>query len=163
MLTFFFDGVPPRAPEASMPGSSGANAEEATGSARTGGWYVHKPLNNCTECHGSRRQRTSSRRVQLVADVPQLCQKCHQEYAALKGWVHGPVAVGECLQCHEPHKGRNEFLLARPVLELCYGCHVPQAIHAIDGHGDESHARCNRCHEGHAGATRSLLKPALLD
>lgn len=163
VLTFFFDGVSPLAGETSGSNPSAVDAVAATDSPPTNGWRVHKPLNNCVGCHGSRRERTVSRRVQLVADVPQLCHTCHQEYAALKGWVHGPVAAGECLTCHEPHKARNEFLLVKPVPQLCYDCHDSQSIRAIDGHGDESHARCNRCHEGHAGANSSLLKPTFPD
>jgi predicted CXXCH cytochrome family protein len=162
MLTFFFDGVPPLRAEQSGSELPGMNAGEPAGASQTNGWFVHKPINNCTECHGNSQRRTSSRQVQLVASVPQLCHKCHQEYAALKGWVHGPVAVGECLLCHEPHKAKNESLLVKPVPELCYGCHDSQAIRLIDGHAEESHVRCIRCHEGHAGVTKSLLKLAFL-
>ncbi len=162
MLSFFFDGVPPLPGEANEPGFADTTAAQAAGGSPTGGWHVHKPISNCTDCHGSRRQRTSSRQVQLVAEVPKLCHGCHREYAALPGWVHGPVAVGECLLCHEPHKARNEFLLVKPVPELCFDCHESQAIRLIEGHARDSYARCHDCHEGHVGATKNLLKPALL-
>jgi predicted CXXCH cytochrome family protein len=162
MLTVFFDGVPPLAGQGGGPELHSVTAADAAGNSQTGGWYVHKPLSNCTECHASRQRRTSSRQVQLVADVPKLCHGCHQEYAALEGWVHGPVAVGECLLCHEPHKARDEFLLVKPVPELCYDCHDLQAIRLIAGHADESHVRCTHCHDGHAGATKSLLRPVPL-
>lgn len=161
-LTFFFDGVPPLSGRRIAPGPPGTNVVEATAGSQTGGWHVHKPLGNCTECHGSRQRQTSSRQVQLVASVPSLCYKCHQGYASLEGWVHGPVAVGECLLCHEPHKSRNEFLLVKPVPDLCFGCHESQSIRLIEGHARDSYGHCNNCHEGHSGATKSLLKPALL-
>jgi predicted CXXCH cytochrome family protein len=95
--------------------------------------------------------------------VPQLCYTCHQEYSALEAWVHGPVATGNCLLCHEPHKTQNEFLLRKPVPGLCYQCHEEQAIRLIKKHAEESYARCIDCHEGHAGTTRGLLRQTFLD
>lgn len=163
MMTFFFDGVPPLPGEVNEPGPADVTAADAAGDAPAAGWHVHKPLSDCTDCHGSRQRQGFSRQVRLVANVPELCHRCHQEYANLEGWVHGPVAIGECLLCHEPHKSRNEFLLVRPAPELCYVCHEVQAIHEIEGHAQDSYARCNDCHEGHAGATKTLLKPAVLN
>jgi predicted CXXCH cytochrome family protein len=163
MLTFFFDGVPPVGSETAGVGLADPNTVPGPRVSPTGGWYVHKPLNNCTDCHGDRRRQTTSRQVQLVAEIPKLCYGCHEEQASLEGWVHGPVATGDCLLCHEPHKSRNEFLLAKPVPALCYDCHEPQTVHQIEGHADESHTYCIGCHDGHAGATRHLLKPEFLE
>ncbi len=160
-LSFFFDGVPP---PGEMPegGPGGADLTEAIESSRAGGWYVHEAVKDCTQCHGARRRRTLSRQAQLVAEVPQLCYNCHEEYAALEGWVHGPVATGECLICHEPHKTKHESLLLKPVPELCYQCHEVQTIHSIENHAKDSYARCIDCHAGHAAATKNLLKPEFL-
>ena len=160
-LTFFFDGVPPLATDTSGDARYDPNA---AGTARppTGGWYVHEPLQNCTECHGDRRRRSFSRQIQLVAEVPQLCYKCHDPTVAEDGWVHGPVAAGDCLMCHEPHKTRNAFLLTKTAPSLCYECHEPEAVHLVEHHTDDSYAACGECHEGHAGATRTLLRPAFL-
>ncbi len=162
-LTFFFDGVPPLPGEMHEGGPAGADPAGTAGSSRTGGWYVHEALKDCTQCHDAGRQRTLSQEVQLVADVPQLCYKCHEGYAALEGWVHGPVATGECLLCHEPHKTKNESLLLKPVPELCYQCHDVPTIHSIENHAEDSYARCIECHEGHAGTTKNLLKPEFLE
>ncbi len=161
-LTFFFDGVPPLPGEGSEATMAGSNTGDVAGASRTGGWYIHEAIKDCTQCHPSRRQRTFSRQAQLVAEVPQLCYKCHQEYTALEGWVHGPVATGECLLCHEPHKTKSEFLLLKPVPELCYQCHEPDAVRLIEHHAEPSYARCIDCHAGHASAARSLLRPAFL-
>lgn len=162
-MTFFFDGVPPLAGEMSTHGPFDANGVSAEGGAGTGGWYVHEPLKDCTQCHASRRRASFSREVQLVAESPQLCFRCHSEYAHLSGWVHGPVATGECLFCHEPHKTRNRFLLTNPVPELCHRCHDPEALALIENHTDRSYANCIECHEGHAAATRWLLRPTFLE
>jgi len=163
MLTFFFDGVPPLQTEASKAEASGLKAGKAADVAPMGGWHIHPPVKNCADCHGEQRRMSSSRKVQLVAEVPQLCYQCHTEYATLEGWVHGPVATGNCLLCHEPHKTKPEFLLRKPVPELCYQCHELGAIRMVKNHAEESYTQCTDCHEGHAGATRSLLRQTFLE
>jgi len=162
-LTLFFDGVPPLVDETSGAGPLDPNEPGAAGRLATGGWYVHEPLEDCTQCHASRRRARFSRDVQLVAEVPQLCFQCHDEYAALPGWVHGPVATGDCAFCHEPHKTQNAFLLTDPVPDLCYRCHDPEALGLIADHAETSYAYCLECHTGHAGETRYLLGPAFLE
>ena len=162
VMTLLFDGIPPLPAEGPETDVAGLNPDEAARISRTGGWYVHEPLNDCTQCHGSRRQRAFSRQVQLVAEVPQLCHNCHPDCTGMEGWVHGPVATGECLLCHEQHKARNEFLLVKPAPDLCFECHEPEAVRQVENHAEESYARCNDCHEGHVGATKSLLKVAFL-
>ena len=164
IMTTFFDGVPPPASETPAGAGSDPNGSDAPRSLRAGGWYVHEPLQDCTDCHGRRQHRqTFSRKVLLVAEVPQLCYQCHEEYATLEGWIHGPVATGDCLLCHEPHKTKTPALLVKPVPELCYQCHQPDAVGLIEGHGKESYAQCADCHEGHAGPTKSLLRPTFLE
>ncbi|OHB65417.1 MAG: hypothetical protein A2Y77_08810 [Planctomycetes bacterium RBG_13_62_9] len=162
VLTFFFDGVPPPRAEASGTESSASNEKDVTVTPAAESWHVHEPLKDCTQCHGRQPRRGFSSKVQLVAEVPQLCYGCHAQYVALQGWVHGPVAAGDCLACHEPHKTRTESLLAKPVPELCYRCHEVQAIRTIERHAEESHAHCTDCHEGHASTTRALLRPSVV-
>ncbi len=162
-LTFFFDGVPPLRTETSQAQTSGLNDNQPADKAPAGAWRIHEPVKNCTVCHGALRRANSSRKVQLVAEVPQLCFACHKEYSALEAWVHGPVATGNCLLCHEPHKAKNESLLRKPVPELCYQCHEEQAIRLIKHHAAESYSRCTDCHEGHASTARGLLRQTFLD
>jgi predicted CXXCH cytochrome family protein len=125
-------------------------------------WSVHEPVKDCTQCHGREPRRGFSSKVYLVAEVPQLCYQCHSKFLALEGWVHGPVAAGECLLCHNPHRTRTESLLRRPVPELCYQCHETRAIHLIDKHDQPSHTHCTDCHDGHASVTKPLLRPAVV-
>jgi len=163
VLTFFFDGVPPLRGETAQTAAPVRKDEPAAAGAPAGSWLIHEPVKDCTRCHGNRQQRGFSPKVQLVAEVPQLCYQCHKEYSTLEGWVHGPVATGDCLLCHEPHKTKTESLLRKPVPELCHRCHEPQAVRAIRNHAEPSYGHCTDCHEGHAGATRNLLRPAFLN
>jgi len=162
-LTFFFDGVPPLRSEISETESSVQKEDKTPAGAPVGSWHTHEPIKDCTSCHGNQFRRGTSRKVQLVAQVPELCHQCHKEHSPSEGWVHGPVATGDCLLCHEPHKAKNESLLRKPVPELCYQCHESGAIRAIRNHAGPSYGHCVDCHEGHAGETKSLLKPAFLD
>lgn len=160
VLTFFFDGVPPLG-GVSSPQSADPNGR-AAGASPMENWSVHEPVKDCTQCHGQQPRRGFSSKVQLVAGVPQLCHQCHDKFAALEGWVHGPVAAGDCLLCHNPHRTRTEALLKKAIPELCYQCHETRAIHLIDKHGQPSHAHCTDCHEGHASKARSLLRPTVV-
>ncbi|MCL5280210.1 MAG: cytochrome c3 family protein [Planctomycetes bacterium] len=162
-LTFFFDGVPPLRTEAPEAQAAGLIDNRAADKAPVGLWRTHAPVKNCTVCHGEQRRAGAARKVQLVAEVPQLCYNCHKEFSALQAWVHGPVATGNCLLCHEPHKAKNESLLRKPVPDLCYQCHEEQAIRQIKNHAEASYARCIDCHEGHASAARGLLRQTFLD
>lgn len=162
MMTFFFDGVPPLPGQVADSSRYDVNSPDTTGEGGAGGWTVHEPLKDCTQCHASRQRARFSREVQLVEQTPQLCFRCHTDYANLSGWVHGPVATGECLFCHEPHKTRNAALLTAPVPDLCYRCHDREALALIENHTEASYANCMRCHEGHAAPARWLLRPAFL-
>jgi predicted CXXCH cytochrome family protein len=118
-------------------------------------------VEDCTQCHG-RRQRSFSREIHLVAQVPELCHQCHEPDAATAGWVHGPVTTGECLLCHEPHKTKVRYLLSQPAPEVCFQCHEQESVYEIERHADESYQGCVDCHEGHTAETKTLLRPAFL-
>lgn len=158
VLTFFLDGVPPLSQEQrteladpNRPVDPNAPPELI--------WYRHESSLGCEGCHGDRKKRGFSRQVNLVAPVPELCYTCHEELRDLPGDVHGPVAVGVCTYCHEPHRTRNKHLLKKPAPELCYQCHDPDEIVFFDSkHADPSYENCNQCHEGHASENSGLLK-----
>jgi predicted CXXCH cytochrome family protein len=163
VLTFFFDGVPPLQTETSRAQLSTLKDGKAADNTQAVGWHIHPPVKNCTVCHGEERRTAISGKVQLVAEVPQLCYKCHREFSTLESWVHGPVATGDCLLCHEPHKTKAEFLLKKPVPDLCFQCHDVQAVRSTKNHAEASYSSCTDCHDGHAGATKSLLRQTFLE
>jgi predicted CXXCH cytochrome family protein len=125
-------------------------------------WGLHEPLKDCFPCHGNQSEQASTDQPNLVAPVPKLCYGCHKEYISLEGWVHGPVATGNCLLCHEPHTTDNKSLLSKPTPELCYQCHEVGSLKSVANHSDESHARCNDCHDSHTSPGRMLLKQDFL-
>jgi len=136
----------------------GLDAHDATGIRHGRG-----PDMDCVKCHETRPEGTSPDAAKFVAPVRRLCCSCHEAYTSLPGWVHGPVATGDCLLCHDPHENRYASLLRQPVPELCRECHTVEVLGSIAGHSDESYNRCDACHESHAGANRTLLKQGFLD
>jgi len=158
VMTFFFDGV--ERPESRGPAegffdpNSLAPAQESQGPI----WYVHEPTKACTNCHDTKRQSRSAGRAYLVAPVPALCYECHDDRTVSANFVHGPVAVGQCLLCHNPHKTQVKYLLEGPVPELCYGCHEADATESIPAHFVSELAACTDCHDPHTSLERPLLK-----
>jgi len=157
-LTFFFDGVPP-------PGSTGlqgepldSNSIEPDQTGQTPAWYVHEPRKDCTTCHGKRKQRGFSSETYLIAQEPELCYNCHDDYTLSAPFVHGPVAVGQCLFCHNPHKSKIKYLLNEPEPGLCYLCHDVNTIELIAAHSPDQLSSCTNCHNPHASSLKALLK-----
>jgi len=157
-LTFFFDGVPPLGPESLQGESLDPNSSELAQTGQTPAWYVHEPRKDCSICHGKRKQRSFSSQIYLTSSVPKLCYKCHTDYTVSASFVHGPVAVGQCLFCHNPHKSKIEHLLIAPEPELCYQCHDIDTIELIASHLPKQLSSCTDCHNAHASSTKALLK-----
>jgi predicted CXXCH cytochrome family protein len=111
-------------------------------------FFLHDPFEaeDCLDCHGEAAgarslpsQRVSSapsRRVKLATgegflrmEVTALCFECHDEFSPESTprdelSLHGPVASGWCVTCHDPHKSRNPSLLRyAPAARLCLQCH----------------------------------------
>jgi len=160
-LTFFFDGVPPMGLERPIDGVVDADSQQTAQTSQTPTWYVHEPRKDCTLCHG-KRERTwwPVPQAHLIEQPPKLCYGCHDNFAALAPFVHGPVAVGQCLLCHEHHKSRIEHLLKEPLPKLCYQCHDAATIQSIPEHLTKLQYACTDCHYAHASSTRPLLKPS---
>jgi predicted CXXCH cytochrome family protein len=160
-LTFFFDGVPPLGQEGLQEELINSNFQESTQTRPKQLWYVHEPQKDCTLCHGKRKQqRGFSLQVRLTAPVPKLCYGCHADYTVSAPFVHGPVAVGQCLFCHNPHKSKIEHLLKEPEPKLCYLCHDINTVELIPAHFTNQQFACTDCHNAHASPVKALLKGA---
>lgn len=160
-LTFFFDGVPPMGLERPANGVVDADSQKIAQTTQTPTWYVHEPRKDCTLCHGKREQAWwPVPKAHLIELPPKLCYGCHENFTASAPFVHGPVAVGQCLLCHEHHKSRFQHLLKEPLPKLCYQCHDATTIQSIPEHQTKQQYACTDCHYAHASSTKHLLKPA---
>jgi predicted CXXCH cytochrome family protein len=157
-LTFFFDGVPPLGQEGLQAELLETSTPELAQTGQTPVWYVHEARKDCSNCHGKRIQRGFSSQPRLIAPIPKLCYNCHADFTTSAPFVHGPVAVGQCLFCHNPHKSQIKYLLRKPEPELCYQCHDENTIELIAAHLPKQLSECTVCHDPHSSSNKSLLK-----
>lgn len=162
VLTFFFEGVPPLGQEQFSEQLVDNASQTALQTGQQQLWYVHEPRKDCTNCHDRARQSRFKPRTFLKNMVPELCYECHDDFTASAKYVHGPVAVGQCLFCHHHHQSRIEHLLKKPEPQLCYQCHKIDTISSIPAHLAEQQFICTDCHDAHTSSIRHLLKEASL-
>ena len=129
----------------------------------------------------------------LRVSVVELCIDCHTEYSIdapenADMWLHGPVAGGWCVLCHQPHSSIYPKLVTlNPPARLCGRCHLPETlidtaehlpVTPADGYPplpetdtasrEEPDQRdletvrvvknCTSCHDPHRGRDRLLLR-----
>jgi predicted CXXCH cytochrome family protein len=157
-LSFFFDGVPPLGQEGLRAESVETSSPEPAQTGQAPVWYVHEARKDCSNCHGKRIQRGFSSQPRLIAPIPKLCYNCHADFTSSAQFVHGPVAVGQCLFCHNPHKSQIKHLLREPEPELCYQCHDENTIELIPAHLPKQLSDCTDCHDPHSSPNKALLK-----
>ena len=157
VLSFFFDGVPPL-PGQSVEGKPGDDPQDPRRRRVEPTWFLHEPQANCERCHGNQKQESFSRQVNLVSPLPALCYECHDMPQVGQGWIHGPVASGQCVICHEPHRSLNRYLLKRPEPQICLQCHEETSLTEVPGHEQASFQACLDCHAGHSSFAKHLLK-----
>ena len=145
-LRIFIDGVP-------EPGKKKPAAHQQTQIVKTVSTFTqHPPYRDkqCDACHD--RSMTNN----LVAPKEELCFICH-DFPMDKKYVHGPLASGGCLLCHDPHSSKYPKLLVAESGTFCFYCHDRAAIPK-----DESHTRtdiqCIACHDAHMSDKKYLLK-----
>jgi predicted CXXCH cytochrome family protein len=134
---------------------AGGLSAVVTFAAGTGGqgappYRYHTPVleGRCAECH------TGVRRPSPRAEV-ETCTSCHRKLAVVFPYVHGPVAAGKCLVCHDPHGSNRQALATAEAKELCIRCHdQPSSLEHID----KARSRvCHLCHNPHASMNRRFL------
>lgn len=113
---------------------------------------------DCFECHDR-----EARGYVISANDDQVCVRCHERPPPMR-YVHGPVAVGSCTVCHDPHGQTNEGLLVLGGEALCFQCHTEaDVLRHLTGPavGEAAFLRergCTYCHEPHQSSRRYLLR-----
>ena len=92
----------------------------------------------------------------LVADKRKLCFTCHDESKFDGPYVHGPVAVGACLMCHQPHQSKYPALLLKSTPGLCLQCHDKTEVFANENH--EGVTDCLDCHQPHVAEDPMFMR-----
>jgi len=152
VLSFFFDGVP--SPDTSANFDS---KEIQTGitpqqndllsaiSEKTDTLIIHRPYaeKKCKVCHDVTAMSEAKKQIL------QRCNNCHSKFQQQYKYVHGPVAVLDCVSCHAPHKSENAGLLKRTGDTLCTYCHTNLGQVEIDQHAKIGSVGCLECHKPH--------------
>ena len=110
---------------------------------------------NREQCQGCHQKRVESS-TEVKGAATALCYGCHDRIDD-KRYVHGPLAVGDCLVCHDPHRGYGAAHLRQQQALLCGNCHTARensATAACNAAGKG----CVDCHDPHQSDTRYLLK-----
>lgn len=161
---------------------------------------VHKPIlqeGGCNSCHST---HFSKAKGLLAGDEMSLCLGCHgsdklgnpplkniKKEIEGKKYLHGPIALGSCKDCHDPHgtdnfrmlKGKYPEDLYAPykdgVYELCLNCHDKNMVrfpdttvytkfrngnrnlHYVHVAGTRKGRTCRVCHEPHASSGEKLI------
>lgn len=115
--------------------------------------YAHGPYGAklCTACH------ESSYSNKLLYPKEELCLNCHTFNMEAR-WVHGPLAGGGCLICHDPHISRYRYLLVAKSEEFCFYCHDESLVLSGGEHEDAMRLGCTTCHDAHMSDRRFMLK-----
>jgi len=165
VLTFLVDGVPPYEIYIAPPDERESLVVTDDGEVQTVArkqMIRHKPYQEglCTDCHPGE----SALFLGAGFDKRGGCLDCH-DHSDMKTrleeatHVHGPVAIGNCLICHDPHESLRPHLLLDDERKLCFFCHFEEDILTGEAHleiGDDS---CTSCHDPHAEDDPDLLRP----
>ena len=151
-------------------GQSGLEAQESCAvchqdvSAAT---WKHSPVSSkrCLTCH---QQSVKPWRIGFPSGkAVDICIPCHTGKSAWfsRKEIHGPMIVGGCTVCHNPHGSENRyFLWAEGSLELCLTCHsekenlVKKDDHLPYVHDIIPRRGCVICHDPHASDNLFVLK-----
>ncbi len=162
-MTLLFDGVPSLPPPEDLCKEyvDKMNAEKENsgkqllaGNADSKLVSSHQPYNEkrCDDCHNKEKQDG------LVVPKKELCFVCHDDL--VNGtFVHGPVAVGDCLVCHLPHSANFPSLLKVDKSQICLTCHREKRLSVnLHDRAAVKNLQCPDCHDPHSGDARYFLK-----
>lgn len=120
--------------------------------AETGSSHPPYKEKRCDKCHDK------SKDSGLIKPRDEICFVCHPKIID-NYFMHGPAAVGSCLECHEPHSSNNKALLKVDKAKVCAVCHKEARL-ATAMHDKLAAAGlvCSDCHNPHAGPAKFFLR-----
>lgn len=102
---------------------------------------LHQPAAvqwRCLQCHQAKASPSpwdAGQPIKFAIEDPDtvapLCYRCHQKFEAkIKGYEyqHGPIGMGACTMCHNPHASNFPRLLQNQESTLCVNCHEMQEV-----------------------------------
>ncbi len=124
--------------------------------------YAHTPYasKSCDACH----QAPKDGKVVLTkADSKALCLDCHADTNnKIQGAkVQHAGAMGECVDCHDPHASRKPGYVRPDPVSACLKCHSAQSkLQSTKTilHKAAFRDGCATCHEPHGGSRPKLLR-----
>lgn len=152
--SLFFDGVPD--PNQKITGETLTHVIEEDSDSTIlykTAKVIHPPYKEkaCSECHSKENMGRPK------MSQPDLCYQCHEDLGQSNVILHGPVASGNCTECHHPHKTTIEKLLLRNGQDLCLKCHIKDKIVDNRVHSDIETKSCMACHDPHGGDNNTYL------
>ncbi len=119
---------------------------------------AHAAAEDCSACHV--QEKGNAHRFKPAAEGEKLCTGCHEVRTPADKYVHGPVAVGDCVSCHNPHGAAKPGLLKTGTSELCESCHVEMTARLAEKRFTHAPVKtdCAGCHNPHASPYRFQLK-----
>ena len=114
----------------------------------------------CLQCHRApaKPSRWSPNQplkftIESEDQIAQLCYKCHKKLAArVKGYryLHGPIGMGGCTMCHNPHASNFPKPILNEVTNLCVNCHeMKEVLQETVVHQVIKTKGCTACHHPH--------------
>lgn len=129
------------------------------------GANVHPALAmECTFCHKPQDEKTMfdgpRHKFKMAAEGAELCYQCHARDKDTEAYVHGPVALGLCTACHDPHQSAQARLLRKQGPDVCFQCHSEkqEAISTGESVHPPAMLDCTMCHDPHTSPNRYQLK-----
>lgn len=107
----------------------------------------------CDDCHDKAKGDAGG----LKLPRNELCESCHTGF--IQGnFVHGPVAVGDCLACHHPHSSGFPSLLLASRDSICTVCHREERqTKSMHDRFIKQGTTCIDCHNPHFSDIRFFL------
>jgi len=123
--------------------------------------WVHGPISvvACDPCHLPQGD-PGNHEFRLAKSKEALCVTCHV-VEVVRDVVHEPYAKSECLECHNPHGGKDRKLLVMDEpAQLCAKCHEPEKSGEEETslHEPFSLGECTVCHAAHQSNHDHLLQ-----